>query len=256
MKNVRTHALLALVASAGIPLACSDGGAVNIGSNTQATGAQLSDYAASWDGYVEAYSFSDGSDRVRLTIDASGNGTVQVGDSAPLAPATNPNVGYPAGAFSGPGGAVPSQLGLVPGFSYPLHAAQVQTDRIQLGIAIADLWSTWCALQTPVPITGSTDGAYGCVDNLAGSMSGGTCVQIEPDGTNVPIDCGKESLCQTGMVCTCTATACVSETEPAGTPVNQYPSEIDGALDSTGSTLTATMTLPNGPRVTVVLTKQ
>ena len=33
---------------------------------------QLASYAASWDGYVEAYTFHSGSDRVRLVLDQAG----------------------------------------------------------------------------------------------------------------------------------------------------------------------------------------
>jgi hypothetical protein len=267
MMNERTLTLVALLCGAGAPLACSGGGAVNIG-NTEVVGSQLSDYAASWDGYAEAYSFSpDGSDHVHLTIDASGQGTLRVGAGALLAPATDPTVGYPAGAFSsevGPGppsGTPVSSLGLVEGFLYPVHAARVQTDRIQLGVVPTDLWTTWCGLQTPVVAFGSNndggDVSYGCVANLPSSISGigGTCSQLEPDGTNVAIDCGKLSLCQFGMACTCTAAACASVSVPATTPVDQYSVEIDGALDSTGTTLTGTLNL-DGTRITVVLTKQ
>ena len=38
----------------------------------------------------------DGSDRVRLTIAANGQGTFEVGNAALLPPPTDPNVGYPA----------------------------------------------------------------------------------------------------------------------------------------------------------------
>jgi len=260
MKNERTLTLVALLCGAGAPLACSGGGAVNIG-NTETRGSQLSDYAASWDGYAEAYSFSpDGSDHVHLTIDASGQGTLQVGGGALLAPPTDPNVGYPPSvAQNGPsvGPATPAG-GLFEGFLYPLHAAQVLTDRIQLGIVPDDLWTTWCALQPPVPTTsGGDDGgavSYGCLANLGSSWNNGVCAQLEPDGTQVPVDCGKLSLCGLGSVCSCTATACTSIPEPTTLPVNQYPVELDGALDSTGTTLTGTLNF--GTRVTVVLTKQ
>src|SRR5450432_936374 len=94
MKNVGSRALVALLCGAGFSAACSGGGAVNIG-NTAVIGSQLSDYAASWDGYAEAYTFMpDGSDRVRLTIDANGQGTLEVGNAALLPPPTDPNVGY------------------------------------------------------------------------------------------------------------------------------------------------------------------
>src|SRR4051812_34615530 len=64
-------------------------------------GERLEDYAAHWEGYAEANSFADGSDKVRITLDASGDGTLEIGDSAPMPPATDPSVGYPPS--SGPG---------------------------------------------------------------------------------------------------------------------------------------------------------
>src|SRR5437763_6007179 len=136
--------LLGLLAA---PVGCSGGGDVNLG-NTQTLGGQLSDYAATWDGYTQLSTFSDGSDRVRLTIDASGHGTLQVGDSPPLPVATDAHRGYPAGAgdMFNIGGIDPP----FPGFAYPLHATRVQARRIQLGIDFNDVYTTWCGIQTPV----------------------------------------------------------------------------------------------------------
>ncbi len=165
MKNVTTNALMVLLSGAAAGLGCSGGGSVDIG-NTQAVGAQLSDYAASWDGYAQAYTFSpDGSDRVRLTIDASGHGNLQIGNAALLPTPTDPNVGFPTEAaaailLSGPRSPVSI---LNEGFLYPTYAAQVQADRVQVGIDPGDLEATWCALQTPVALShlvvSATDGA-------------------------------------------------------------------------------------------------
>ena len=85
--------LLCLLPLALVPAACSDGNPVDLGHRE----AQLSDYAATWDGYAEAYTFREGSsDRVRITLDATGVGTLEVGD-APLDPVpTDPEVGLPA----------------------------------------------------------------------------------------------------------------------------------------------------------------
>src|SRR5205823_5394415 len=120
-------ALLGLLCGAGIPLGCS-GGSVNIG-NTNAVGSKLSDYAASWDGYAEAYTFMpDSSDRVRLTISADGHGTVEVGDTALLPPPTDPNVGYPSPGqpqFDG----YSLNSGLSGGALYPIYAPRVQESR-------------------------------------------------------------------------------------------------------------------------------
>ena len=194
------------------------------------------------------------SDRVRVTIAADGHGTLRLGDDALYPPPTDPNVGYPPGIQLGA-----SSLGLpmipVEEFLYPLHAARVETNRIQLGIDPADLWAAWCALQTPVPETPDAL-SYNCEPNLPFGEMAGSCALMEPDGTSVPVDCGKLALCRMAEECTCTASACAAGTVPNGTPPDQYPDELDGALDATGSTLTGTLMLGAGTRLTVVLQKQ
>ncbi len=138
--------LLSLVLTAG-PLACSTGENVNIG-DTQQLGGKLSDYAAEWDGYAEAYTFQpSGSDRIHMTLDAQGNGSIRVGTDPLLPPPTDPNVGFP------PGREYPKDIvadtGLREGFLYPLHAAQVDAARIRIGLKPFDYYAPWCALQTP-----------------------------------------------------------------------------------------------------------
>jgi hypothetical protein len=260
MTNVRTCALVGLVCSTGVPLACSGGGTVNIG-DTTVIGSQLSDYAASWDGYAEAYTFQpSGSDRVRLTIDKNGQGTLQVGDGALLPPPTDPSVGYPPGAD--PSVAISE---LREGFLYPIYAAQVQTNRIQLGINPTDLFAQWCALQTSYPSSGASDAGttYSCAPNWpnfetgAGDAGGGTCNLVNPDGGTDTIDCDKLILCfASWAVCSCTATSCTNIQVASGTPADRYTTELDGAMDKTGSTLTGTLVIDDGARVTVHLQKQ
>jgi hypothetical protein len=259
MRNERKLVWAALCAS-GL-FACSGGGNVNIG-NTAVVGGQLSDYAASWDGYAEAYTFwPDNTDHVHLTIDANGQGTLQVG-SIPLFPApTDPNVGFPTGISS-----VTGSIVLSGGVLYPLYAAQVQTDRIQVGINPADLDAAWCPLQTPYAWTANTgsrlpDAAapttiYNCLPDDGFTFGPpNDCALNQSDGTSTPVDCDKLMLCIRAPVCDCTASGCTARSEPAGTLVNEYPVELDGALDDTGKTLTATLNLA-GTRITVVLTKQ
>jgi len=272
--------LAALLFLGGISLACSSSGPVSIG-NTQAIGAKLSDYAASWDGYAEAYAFMpSGSDRVRLTIDANGQGTLRFGDGVLFPPPSDPNVGYPPPNVVVDAGQnfdqyvvyTPSE-----GFIYPIYAAQVQTNRIQMGANINDLYDGWCAIQTPflwytVQTTqqeggvadGGGDGGglgvslYACLpyfpisDCLVAGVS--RCCLIEPNGINDPVDCQIISLCSPGGVCSCTAAGCTGHVVPAGTPLNDYPVELDAALDSTGTTLTGTLVL-SGSRITVRLQK-
>jgi hypothetical protein len=267
MKKTRSNWPAALLCSAWIPVACSGGGNVNIG-NTQAVGGNLSDYAASWDGYAEAFTFppSGSSDRVRLNIDANGQGTLQVGDGALLPPATDPTVAYPPGA-------VPDNSFLLnEGFAYPIYAAQIQENRIQLGINPYDLFSVWCSLQTSFPFRGTiADGGpvgpdagnagtstfYNCVqhwpDTSAASGDGGSlvCSLVNPNGPNEVIDCSKLLLCGEWQVCQCAATGCVQTPVPAGTTAPEFHTELDAALDSTGSSLVGTLVIALGNRVTV-----
>ncbi|HXU65253.1 MAG TPA: hypothetical protein VN962_26320 [Polyangia bacterium] len=238
------------------PLACSSSGEVNIG-DTQQLGSKLSDYAASWDGYAEAYAFStSGSDRVRLVLDESGSGTLRVGDDTLLPPPTDASVGYPP--TLGASGAQTSQvLTLRDDFVYPIHSPRLEADRIQLGLDDLDFYAAWCALQTPVVRDpSSADSSYGCLPNLGGfSHPDGTCGLTNTDGSTIPVDCGKLSLCNLQMLCVCTATACSIPTYTADQPPAQYPEELDAALDSTGQNLTGTLTV-GGTRVTVHLQRQ
>jgi hypothetical protein len=289
-KKVGFRALVALLCGAGFSAACSGAGTVNIG-NTNVVGAQLSDYVASWDGYAEAYTFTpDGSDRVRLTITASGQGTFQVGNAALLPAPTDPNVGYPPGQ---PDFSTGPNTGLSGGVLYPLSAARVQESRIQAGLKPNDFYGAWCALQTPyydldgymgsggLPDAGrgfaGADGGFGglggswvpifgyfCVPGTGGGSTGigadeqCTVQIISTDGgtSNQPVDCGKFVLC-TQNVCACTATSCgVVPVVAAGAVPSGYPVELDAALDSTGKMLTGTLALSTDLRVTVVLQKQ
>src|SRR4051812_1872769 len=78
---------LSLFSFVAVPACSNDSGSVDVGRNV---GSQLADYAASWDGYAEAYVFDDGSDHVRIPLDAAGQGTLVVGDQAPPPPLSLP----------------------------------------------------------------------------------------------------------------------------------------------------------------------
>jgi hypothetical protein len=255
-----TRTKLLLMTLCAAPVACSSAGDVNIG-DTQKLGSKLSDYAASWDGYAEAHTFMpSGSDRVQLVLDGAGSGTLRLGDDPLLAPATDGSVGYPPmAATAGPPlqTAVNMPFTMRDDFLYPVHAAQVQTDRIQLGLNPLDLYATWCSLQTPVPADPSSpDSSYGCLPNSSSFNSGdGTCGLNNADGSTTPVDCGKLLLCELSNVCQCTATACAIPAIPADQAPAQYPDELDAALDSTGQNLTGTLTV-NGTRVTVHLQRK
>jgi hypothetical protein len=166
--------------------------------------------SGSWSGYVENFAFNDQSDAVTLTFrNAPPGGQVVFGDSPPLAPPSDPNVGYPGGLQLEP--MHPSTSAPYPGFAFTLMKTSLDGQRLQFDIAPTELWTTWCQLQTPILDEVNADMSYGCVHNWATSFGGPQgCSQTDPaTRQQVPIDCGKLALCQFGSgVCGCTAQGC------------------------------------------------
>src|SRR3569623_1693657 len=91
MKNMHMRAVTVLLLGAGALAGCSGGGGnVNIG-DTSPVGAKLSAYAATWDGFAQAYRFwAYGAYRVLLSIDALGHGALRVGAWVLLAAPSDP----------------------------------------------------------------------------------------------------------------------------------------------------------------------
>src|SRR6478752_1246764 len=152
----RNSALLAAVLSTG--WACS---AVNepVDIGDCYTGEHLEDYAAEWEGYAEAYNFADGSDKVRLKLDASGNGTLEIGNSPALPIATDPNVGYPASYKSD--SSFEQFTYLFPGFAYAVDTATVESARIRFTLNPWQIARDWCEMQTPYDIHSQDSGGVG-----------------------------------------------------------------------------------------------
>ena len=90
-------AALALVLT--LAAGCTASTKVDIGEGTAPPpgllGASLIDYAGTWDGYAEAFTWNDGSDRIRIMLDANGVGTIRLGN-APDFPPPDPDRAYPA----------------------------------------------------------------------------------------------------------------------------------------------------------------
>ena len=230
-------------------LACADSKPVDIGDNRPAVplGASLSDYAGAWEGYAEAYEWNDGSDRLRITLDADGNGALEVGESAEL-PAPDPDTSYPPGSSDYYDALMITDAHpLIAGFSYTIADATVSSNRIQLGASTGELYSEWCALQTPMEVTNiidpstgmSTGGNYACVSTSGfGTLDNGTCV-VGPNNDE-PVDCGKLACLS---LCACTADSCSATRGDADV-------ELDAALEEEGEELAGTLVL-RGERVFV-----
>ena len=157
----------------------------------------------SWTGYIENYQFPSGSDVVTFTFaaDSAGEvvGSVVLGNGTPPAPATDPNVGYPSNLPStGYDGS------WTEGFSYSMVNGLSTPTRLRFTIRSFELWSGWCALQTPV------QGSDMCLPNWGGAMTNGQCSQTNPaNGTTTIVDCGKLNLCLEVQVCVCSTVPCV-----------------------------------------------
>jgi hypothetical protein len=236
-------ALAVCVLVCGLTAGCSSSGTANIGDGELSVDkTALDSYAAAWDGYVEAYTFPSGTDRVRVTLDEDGNGWLQIGAGDELAPPTDPDVVWPEAAVDDSSGK-PMVMDRAPleGIRYPVTGAVVEEERIRLSIDLYDAFEPWCALQTPVLHANETPAAYGCSWNAGFGMNGDSCTVTTAQGEEIPIDCGKAVLCASG-VCACDETAC-SAGDGGSIP-------IDAALSDDGQDLTGSIVLPDvGARV-------
>jgi len=203
--------------------ACSGEPPVDIGDHV--TGSQLSDYAGMWDGYAEAVSFSPStSDRLRLTIDDNGQGTIEFGDEPLLPPPTDPQVTYPADFASRyPGGVLDTEYRVTSGFRYPIRALQVVSDHLKLGVLPKDPFSAWCSLQTSIAI---------------------------PNGDSVSYSCSTQvDLCANGFIpCTCSASGCAVVPPTSSDQPGRYAVQIAAALNERGSELTGTLLISESTR--------
>jgi len=222
--------------------ACTSGGDLNVGDDRSGEfGQVLEDYAGLWDGYAQAYAFrGDGTDRVRLTLDASGNGSLRFGEEELIGPATVVEALYPPlGPAQDPydyGGGIRS------GFAYPVAGATVDAARLQLSSDTETLMGSWCALAGPEPVPG-----YPCdMDTSPSTLShgDGTCT-FGPE--NTPVSCFIWRQC---VFCDCDGATCST--------VDKHQMRVDGALSDDGNTFEGTLQLgvPDGDRVTIVLTRQ
>jgi hypothetical protein len=238
-----------------------DGGSGNDGSvgagNDAGTGADGSagsnPLSGTYTGYIQSFMFPDGTDTVVMNLtfasDGTVTGTVFFGTGAPLAPPTDPSVGYPPGY--GETGANVQGTTLLEGFEFSVLGGTYAAPRLQLGLDPDQLWTQWCELQTTYPFCNcpnDSDGGcpspspYRCLPNAAtgGNESGSGC-QYMPCGDSawIPIDCGRMYLCSMGGLggpnpCQCTATGC-SVPVPAMPGITFDMQLASGALDGSES---------------------
>ena len=196
----------ALEPDAGVALSGQDADA-SLLANDAGAGVGLQGLTT-WTGYIDGYQFPSGSNAIRLalSVDANGRvtGMVVFGDGPPPPPVSDPNVGYPPDYLSWPS----IDQYYAEGFAYSFSAISSPWV-LHFAIDKNQLWSDWCARQTPVDASGT------CLPNWQGAHDIGTngapdrCYQRNPaTGKDVIIDCGRYDLCL-APVCTCSTTTCV-----------------------------------------------
>ncbi|HEX2660710.1 MAG TPA: hypothetical protein VHU40_20660 [Polyangia bacterium] len=188
-----------------------------------ATAALSAQSSGDWVGYIENLTvpFMSGSDAIKVSLrvqsDGQLAGSVVLGSGTPPAPATDPNVGWPAGHsfFS------QQLLFLVEGHAYDLESPKWEALRLRGIFSTTEPWGPWCHLQTSIMSAGNP-GHYGCVPNFGStSTDEGTCY-LSSDPPQ-PINCDKLTLCRELWTCDCSADGCTNA------PSND--NSIDIALD-------------------------
>lgn len=234
-----------IVLGALAALACSEA-PVDIGDeNTQKTGETLSDYAGSWSGYAEAFTFeaAGNSDRVRLLIDEHGNGSLQVGEGAASVPVLDVDV-PPAGPWSSSADHFPVNT-LVQGYRYTLNDVRVEDRRLRFTVDPLELIRPWCQAQVPTDtdVLGRVYETPFCHLNSYMDFESSTCMDLDSNGNAFPLDCGAHNLCM--RYCMCTETSCDASllgnevVWRSGGPEDVY--EADLSLDEDGTKIIGTL---------------
>jgi len=248
--RIRKLSVVSLLALGAV--GCSGNDAVNIGDNPRAkTGETLSDYAASWEGYAEAYKFASGSDRIVVNLDAQGTGHIVFGDGTPPPPPpTDPDAWYPVqpeGDVAEAGfGFVHTGI-LYEGFAYTVQQAEVDARRLRFGFDPTEIYKPWCELQVPIPTDGSSAPDYGCAPTFTSSLvDQGICYYEDDSGGDpIEISCARLQLCKFTRVCSCTADGC---TVPPLATLATAAMQLDAALEDSGNSLVGTLLLgSDGP---------
>ena len=204
-----------------------------------------------WTGYFESYMLPSGSDKIALALDFASDGAVTgaavLGNLPLLAPATDPEVGYPPAVLDG---GPPNPL---EHFAFTLMQGRFDGARLTFGIKLNEVYTRWCEIQKTIYPIYNGGGmhelvGYGCLPNVA-TMNGTSGCTWHDDMANkdVPIDCNKLGLCLSGGPCQCTMTSCAANVM-AG---NSLTFDIALSRDTAAGTVRGL----GGQNVTVHLTK-
>jgi hypothetical protein len=211
--------------------ACADNAEIiDLGDDTppSALGASLVDYAGTWDGYVEAFSFSDGSDRIRVRLESDGTGVLEVGDSEQSPAPTKEDVQTAVFAYY--------QNGPAPAFDYAISEARVEDQRIRFSLASKQNLDKWCALWTPMlGIQTTGEPLYSCLPVPGALFTGDQMCKLNDLDEAQSVPCGSESC---AWLCHCGPDTCSADYDgkPSGNDL-----VFDATLEQDGDKLVGTL---------------
>lgn len=207
-------------------------------------GQALSDYAAQWDGYAEAFVFDgDETDRVRLTIDVNGEGTIRLGEEELFAAPTDADdLHPPTFPEEGADAVEPTLRRARSGFEYPLSNVNVEDSRLRFEFNTLHFMEAWCALQSNSERPEWTE-SFGY--SAQTSEEGSTCGYFDTDQNWIEFAC---HLAAQRIQCDCDADICYAKSRIA---------RVDAAISDNGKTLSGTLLLHGDPgqRITIVLAR-
>jgi hypothetical protein len=180
-----------------------------------------------WVGSLASDAFVTSPKKLQLNLDAHGNGSLLVGETA-LEPPADKAVGYPPEAQADAGEASSLLLHLYEGVSYALENVSFSGNNLHFELTPHLAFEPWCALQTPV----AWDiGGYRCLENEGGQIEredGQKRCFADPLGDRQEVDCLALFLCSVShsVGCFCDETTCHAEM-PSGRLAMSFDLELD-----------------------------
>lgn len=257
MKNALNNLVWCLL-MAGLG-ACGQSEAANLG-DVESYGSQLRHYEGEWVGYVEAYDFNDGTDQVRVVLDADGHGVIRFGEAELIEAPTSIDEYAPINSTDPFDGSVffpgLAATGAYAGFEYHFEATIVNESRLQFATWSGELMEPWCELFEPQVSSGRVfpEEDYQCTVLGAGyRQDEGGCYEIDSD----EVDLGQVPCASLWCfdVCKCDAESCwVRGAREDDARYFGDDFDFDGAMFEQGTELEGTLVI-GSERLNVRLTR-
>jgi hypothetical protein len=183
--------------------------------STELQGAQVGSLIGTWDEVQGTHQFWGSPIKMTLTQDTAAgrvSGTIEFSCdpncSAPTGPfpaPSDPNDVYPPGIEAIEHDNM--RVNVVPYFPYRMLDPRLEDGRLAFWFTSSDVWTQWCALQTPYPVTVDGMPRYACMPDARPYNQ----LISELADSGEPIE-GKGLLCASDLsVCSCTASSCTPD---------------------------------------------